>query len=98
MTNYVGKKVLVRGIQSGVYFGTLAAKEGQEVELVDCRNLWYWNGANNLLDIAKNGVKRPDECQFSVRVDNIVLTDICEIVPCTEEAVGCIEGVKEWMF
>ena len=31
MKNYVGKKVLARGIQSGVYFGELVAQDTQEV-------------------------------------------------------------------
>ena len=31
----IGKKVIVRGNASGVFFGTLVAKEGQEVMLAD---------------------------------------------------------------
>ena len=57
MTNYVGKKVLVRGIQSGVYFGELVSQDKQEVEMKNVRNLWWWSGANTLLDLAENGAK-----------------------------------------
>lgn len=35
MKSYIGKKVLVRGIQSGVYFGELGSQDKQEVEM-------YW--------------------------------------------------------
>lgn len=37
MNNFIGKKVIVRGDRSGVFFGTLAAKDGQEVKLEKCR-------------------------------------------------------------
>mgnify|MGYP004487229539 CR=1 FL=1 len=98
MTNYVGKKVLVRGVESGVYFGTLEERNGREVNLKDVRNLWRWSGANTLLDLAENGTKRPCDCRFSNKVDSIILTDICELVPCSDKAIKNIEGVTEWTF
>ena len=98
MKNYYGEKVLVRGIQSGVYFGTLVERKGQEVEMKDVRNIWRWEGANTLLDLAENGVARPNSCKFSNKVDSLVLTDVCEIVPCSDKAIANIEGVTEWTY
>ena len=98
MTNYIGEKVLVRGIQSGVYFGELVSQDKQEVEMKNVRNLWCWNGANTLLDLAENGAQRKDDCKFSNKVDSIVLTDICEIVPCSDKAIKNIEDVPEWTY
>ena len=98
MTNYVGKKVLVRGIQSGVYFGELVSQDKQEVEIKNVRNLWRWSGANTLLDLAENGAKNTSDCKFSITVDSIILTDICEIVPCSDKAIKSIEGVTEWTY
>nr|DAG65941.1 MAG TPA: hypothetical protein [Caudoviricetes sp.] len=98
MTNYVGKKVLVRGIQSGVYFGELVSQDKQEVEMKNVRNLWRWSGANTLLDLAENGAQRKDDCKFSNKVNSIILTDICEIVPCSDKAIKNIEGVVEWTY
>ena len=98
MKNYYGEKVLVRGSQSGVYFGTLVERNGQDVELKDVRNLWRWEGANTLLDLAENGVARPNGCKFSNKADSLVLTDVCEIVPCSEKAISNIEGVSEWTY
>ena len=98
MTNYVRKKVLVRGVESGVYFGTLEERNGREVKMKDVRNLWRWSGANTLLDLAENGTKRPCDCRFSNKVDSIILTDICELVPCSDKAIKNIEGVAEWTF
>lgn len=98
MTNYAGKKVLARGIQSGVYFGELVSRDKQEVEMKNARNIWYWNGANSLLDLAENGAKNTKEYKFSNQVNSIILTDICELVPCSDKAVINIEGVTEWTY
>ena len=98
MKNYVGKKVLVRGIQSGVYFGELVSQDKQEVEMKDVRNIWRWEGANTLLDLAENGASKPNSCKFSNKVNSLVLTDVCEIVPCSDKAIEKIEGVAEWIY
>lgn len=98
LKDYIGKKVVVRGIQSGVYFGTMVNADGQEVELKNCRNIWCWSGANNLLEIAAEGVKRPNNCQISIPVENVVFTDIVEVVPLTEAAIASLEGVAEWKY
>ena len=37
--------VIVRGDRSGVFFGELKERSGQEVELRNARKLWYWDGA-----------------------------------------------------
>ena len=96
INNFMNKKVIVRGDRSGVFFGTLAAKEGREVELENCRRLWYWDGAASLSQLAKEGVTRPDNCKFTVTVDEIIITDAIEIILCTDEAIRNIEGVSEW--
>lgn len=98
MVDYTGKVVIVRGIQSGVYYGTLVSREGQEVELSDCRNIWYWSGASNLLELANEGVKNPDGSKISVAVDSIVLTDIVEILPCAQAAIDNLGGVEPWRY
>lgn len=98
MTSFEGEKVIVRGIQSGVYFGTLKDRNGQEVELTSCRNIWCWAGANNLLQLAAEGVKHPSNCKISMAVDNIIFTDIVEIIPMTEKAVKNLEGIAAWKY
>ena len=96
INNFMNKKVIVRGDKSGVFFGTLVAKKGQEVKLENCRRLWYWDGAASLSQLAKEGVTRPDNCKFTVTVDEIIITDAIEIILCTDEAIRNIEGVSEW--
>ena len=94
--NLLNKKVIVRGDRSGVFFGTLTAKEGTEVKLEKCRRLWYWDGAATISQIAVEGVTKPEECRFTMTVDEIVILDAIEIIPCTDVAVDIIEGVKVW--
>lgn len=92
----MNEKVLVRGDKSGVFFGTMVAKDGREVTLKDCRQLWYWSGAASISQIAAEGVKRPNECKFTVTVPEIVIMDTIEVIPCSPEAILNIEGVKVW--
>lgn len=40
MSNFIGKKVIIRADRAGVFFGTLKEKNGSEVVLTDCRRLW----------------------------------------------------------
>ena len=86
----------MRGKDSGVYFGVLAAREGQEVEMHRVRNIWYWSGAAALPQLAAEGVKDPRDCKFTMVVDSIVLLDAIEILPCTDEAIANIEAVQTW--
>lgn len=92
----LNKKVIVRGDRSGVFYGTLTAKEGREVKLTNCRRIWYWDGAASISQLATEGVTRPSNCKFTVTVDEIIIMDAIEIIACTDKASKIIEGVKEW--
>lgn len=92
----IGKKVIVRGKDSSVFFGTLAEKNGSEVRLEKVRRLWFWSGACSTFQIANEGVKNPGSCKFTMTVSSIVVCDVAEILPCTDEAVKNIEAVPEW--
>ena len=90
------KKVLVRGSASGVFYGTLVKRTGQEVELSNCRRIWYWDGANSISELALTGTRKPDNCKFTVCVPSIEILDAIEIIPCTNDAIKSIEAVLEW--
>ena len=92
----IGKKVIIRGDRSGVFFGTLSGKDGHEVTLTDCRRLWYWDGAASISQLAAEGTTRPEMCKFTMVVNEIVILDAIEIISCTPEAVKSIEGVNVW--
>ena len=87
---------IIRGAHSGVFFGEVIAQNGREVEIRNCRRLWYWDGAASLSQIANEGVKKPENCKFTVTVARIKVLDAIEILTCTEAAVENIGGVREW--
>ena len=95
-TNYTGHKVIIRADRAGVFYGTLAAKEGTEVELKDCRRIWYWDGAASISELALTGVTKPRECKFSVTIPSVIITGVIEIIPCEKEAIKSIESVPVW--
>ena len=96
MGEFLNKKVIVRGNRSGVFFGTLVAKEGTEVKLQNCRRLWYWEGACSVSQLAVDGTREPDDCKFTVTVEEMVVLDAIEILLCSEKAIESIEGVGVW--
>lgn len=92
----IGKYVIVRCNRAGVFAGILKERNGQEVTLTDCRRLWYWDGAASISQLAVDGTTSPDACKFTVSVNEIVLLEAIEIIPCTEKAEKSIKGVKVW--
>ena len=88
--------VIVRTYSAGVHAGYLESRDGKEVTLKNSRRLWYWDGAASLSQLALEGVTKPENCKFAVVLPEIILTEAIEIIPCTEKAKVCIEGIKEW--
>lgn len=95
-TNYIGKKVIVRGEGSGLFFGTFASRVGQEVKLTDVRRLWYWDGAASDFQLAAEGVKAPKNCKFTMAISEIEILDAIEVLPCTEQAIESLSSVAVW--
>ena len=92
----LNKKVIIRADRAGVFYGTIVRKDGDEVELKDCRRIWYWNGAASNSELAVSGVKRSGGNKFSVIVESITILGVIEIIPCTEEAIKSIESIPVW--
>lgn len=88
--------VIVRTYSAGVHAGYLESRDGKEVTLKNSRRLWYWDGAASLSQLAVDGVSKPENCKFAVTLPLLILTEAIEIIPCTEKAKVCIEGIKEW--
>ena len=92
----IGKYCIFRGNRSGVFAGTLDKQDGSIVTITGCRRLWYWEGACSDFEIALIGTTKPDDCKFTVTVDEITITDCIEIIPATAEAEKVIKAVDEW--
>lgn len=91
------KKVyIVRAYSAGVFMGEIVKRVGKVVTMKNARRLWYWSGAASLSQLAMEGVKTPQECKFPCPVNEVVLTEVVEILTCTEAAVENIAQVPIW--
>ncbi len=92
----IGKKVLVRTKNAGVFYGTLKEKEAQTAAISNARVIWFWKGACSLMQLAQEGVKNKKESKFTMSVETVVVEGVIQIIPCTEKAIENIESVEIW--
>lgn len=92
----MANKFIVRCDRAGVFYGEIVSRNGKEVEMKDVRNIWYWDGAATVMQLAAEGVSKPNTCKFSVPVESLVLLEAIQIIPCTDKAVESLDAVKPW--
>lgn len=90
------EKYIVRGDRSGVFFGEIKERNGNEVTMANVRRLWYWDGAASISQLAQEGTVKPNNCKFTVTVDEVIVLDAIEIDKCSDKAIKSIEAVCEW--
>ena len=88
--------VIVRTYSAGVFAGYMKKRCGQEVEMLNARRLWYWDGAASLSQLAVDGVKKSKTCKFPCEVPSVELLNAIEIIPCSEKARLSIASVRVW--
>lgn len=92
--------VLVRSYAAGVHFGYLAEEQftpsGKVVTLKKTRRVWYWDGAASLSQMALEGVKKPENCKFSVEIESNEIVNVIETIPLTEKAINNLYKVAIW--
>ncbi len=91
----IEKYVIVR-CKAGIFAGTLQEIEGTTLLLKNSRRLRYWDGAATLSELSQKGVSRPDNCQFPDEIPTEWLSDVFEILLCSEIAQKSIKDVKIW--
>jgi hypothetical protein len=92
------QKYILRSPDAGVFYGEIKNEldASRIVTLTNARQIWYWEGAATLLQLAKSGTSKPDRCKFTVTVNEITICNVSEIIPCTADAVASIDSVQEW--
>ncbi|MGD2065773.1 MAG: hypothetical protein PVI43_01210 [Candidatus Bathyarchaeota archaeon] len=88
--------VMCRTFSAGVFAGYLERREGKEVVLKKARRIWRWAGAASLSQLAQSGTSKPEDCKFPEEVDEVLLTEVIEIIPITEAAKKIIDSVPVW--
>ena len=88
--------VICRTNRAGVHAGYLKERSGQEAVLLKSRRIWYWEGAASLSQLAQSGTSKPNKCKFPEEVDQVILTDVIEILSVTAQAKSKIDEVPVW--
>ena len=93
------QKYILRSPDAGVFYGEIKNEldASRIIKMTNARQIWYWEGAATIMQLAKYGTSKPDQCKFTVTVDEITISNISEIIPCTEQAMESIEAVPEWI-
>jgi len=87
---------IVRTYSAGVFAGFVKEKNGQNGVVLNARRLWYWDGAASLSQLSVDGVSKPGNCKFPCEVAEVRLTQIVEVLPCTQKAIDSIKAVSVW--
>jgi hypothetical protein len=93
------KFYIIRTYSAGVWFGNIKSLQGSIAIITNARRLWYWSGAASLSQLATEGTKRPNDCKFTITIEDeegVYLPQVIEVLPCTEESIENIKSVKEW--
>jgi len=92
----IGRHVIARTYSAGVFAGVLKSRDGKEAVLTDARRIWYWDGAASLSQLAVEGTSKPGQCKFPIAVPEVLLTEVIEMIPTTEQAQKSIADVPVW--
>jgi len=90
------KFCIIRTYSAGVFAGYIKKREGKEATIINSRRIWYWDGAASLSQLAMEGTNKPENCKFAMEVPETELTEVIEIISCTEKAKNNILNVSVW--
>lgn len=80
---------IVRTYSAGVWAGYVDLKKVDEKMVVkDARRLWRWWSEFTLSALATTGIKpgKEKENKYAMPVEEVYLTNVIELIPCTEVA------------
>lgn len=87
---------IVRTESAGVFFGKVKERSHDEIIMTNVRKIFYWDGACAVEELALNGTTKPENCQFTVEIPEMVIADPIQVIPCTDKATEILSGVKVW--
>ena len=92
----IDKYCMVRTYSAGVFAGTLKSLEGKQAIVTNARRIWFWDGAASLAQLATDGTSKPKTCKFPCEVAEVLLTEVIEVIPITDQARKSIAMVPVW--
>jgi hypothetical protein len=80
----IGRFCIFRTYSAGVHMGYLEEINGTCALVKEARRLWRWTERFTLNEIANQGASA--ESRISNPVDEIYLTQVIEVIPCSKKA------------
>ena len=81
--------VIVRSRSAGVFFAKIVAERPTEVDVIESRHIWSWQGALTVSDIAVNGVK---SAKISAPVTQTIAEKL-EVIDCSDRAAAQLSAM-----
>ena len=91
------KYCVVRTYSAGVHIGYVAEfgeKHPQHAKLLKSRRLHYWENACSLSQVSIDGVGK--NSRIAMELPEIELTDVIEVIPCSQKAAKFFQEAKAW--
>lgn len=88
---------VIRTYSAGVHIGYVkefGVRQPQHAKLLNSRRLYNWSGACSLSQVAMDGVD--SSSRIAMEIPEIELTDVIEVITCSEKAAEFFKGVKAW--
>jgi len=93
---YEGKKVIIRSQSAGVFFGTLKEETPEYAILEKFRKIHHWEGACAVEQIAIDGITNHKGSRLTIVVEEGMVSNPIQILPCTDKAIENLEEAPEW--
>ncbi len=89
----VGHRVIVRAVNAGAVYGTLASLDGDTAVVRDARQMWHWTAkqGGTLIDCATHGVKGG---KFSAVSDSVTVLGACAIISVSTDAENSLDDAS----
>ncbi len=92
------KYCVIRTYSAGVHIGYVSefgTSHPQHAKLINSRRLYYWKNACSLSQVAMDGVD-PKDSKIALEIPEIELTDVIEVITCSEKAANFFKGAPVW--
>jgi hypothetical protein len=87
---------IIRGDKSGVFIGYVKSRKDKEIELLNSRNIFYWDGAAGISQLAEFGTSKPENCKLTVIVKRRIILDAIQIDFVTEKSKLILDSIRPW--